>query len=513
MYIRGLGVVHPPIVRLILIIALFLIWQGWSPDAQRFAVFTPQLGMVIFAAGYWLLIVGTRWWAVRLARGMTSGGLGNGVRRFNFGMDAARWLIPLWFAAGVFLLGWRHVVDALLRPWLLLPVEPVLPGTLIGLLPGLLAWMGLWWSQFPVDRAMREHNVLYLLEADLPVFAPPEFRDYFVNKLRTQLLFVTVPVFLILLLRDLGVLAAASLAHTPMGRGWGLRLPLPDTVETAVSFAAAIPVMVFAPAIVRHILHTQRMPESRLRRSLTTIAENTGVACREILLWRTQNNLGNAAVMGLIPRVRFVMLSDLLLESMTDLQIQAVFAHELGHVKHRHLMWFVAFFVTASTALFAATAVLEGMLHLNEHWKQMYDLFSMLGCAVVLIVAYGFISRWFERQADVFAARTIQQWGKTSQEKTPVAESLPVDFGAAVFASSLERVAVVNNIPIEARNWTHGSIESRIRYVRKFGKDPEIAARFDRKSRAVVLVLSLVIITCGIAIAVAGTHGISVEGP
>jgi STE24 endopeptidase len=244
------------------------------------------------------------------------------------------------------------------------------------------------------------------------------------------------------------------------------------------------------------VLHTQRLPESDLRQSLAEICRRAGVSCREILLWRTQNNLGNAAVMGLIPQVRYVMLSDLLLESMTDLQIQAVFAHELGHVKHRHLACFVIFFLTVSSCLFALIALLENHLNLSQNWQQIFDLSSTLACGVVMLVGYGFLSRWFERQADVYAARTL--------ERTDNDEPLPPETtGASIFASALERVAVVNNIPLNARNWTHGSIQARMRYIKRLGRDPAVAARFDRTGKWVFAGLFCVTVICG-AVAIYG---------
>ena len=67
---------------------------------------------------------------------------------------------------------------------------------------------------------------------------------------------------------------------------------------------------------------------------------------RDILVWHTHYNMGNAAVMGVVPQMRYVLLSDLLLERMDDEQIEAVFAHEIGHVVHRHMVWYVIFFLT-----------------------------------------------------------------------------------------------------------------------------------------------------------------------
>ncbi len=488
-------------MRLILLVSLFLIWETWSPDEAAMTLVPSLAGFSILMSGYCLLIMGMRWWGGRLADGLVRGDPRVSIDRFNLGTNISRFLIPIWFGVGVFLLGWHHTVDLLLMPVSRLPV--MTPCAIVGLMPGFFGWMGLWWSQYPVDAALREHNALNLFEADLPVFAPAEFRSYFVNKLRVQLLFTTVPVVLILGLRDMVMLGVMYLSTTETGRSMGVRLPLSDTTESILTFGPAIVVLVFSPAILRHVLQTERLPESRLRRSLATLAEKTGVRCREILLWRTQHNMGNAAVMGMIPRVRFVMLSDLLLESMTDLQIQAVFAHELGHVKHRHLLWFVAFFLTALGCLTGVSGIIESALHLHGSWREAYDVLSVLGSAAVMFTAFGFMSRWFERQADVFAARAIQRWADLTVDMPDVPSPVPMNLGSDVFASALHRVAVVNNIPIEARNFTHGSIDSRIRFIRRFGRDTEVAARFDRTSSRVFVALIAVIGICAIA-AVAG---------
>ncbi len=476
-------------LRIILLILLFLIWEeSATPATMHWQRVNALQGTMIFFGGYLLLIAVTRWWGGRLAKGMVHGDPGRAVDRFNWMMHVARVLIPAWFGAGVFLLGWRPVVDRLMLP--IASWQLVTPAAVIGLIPGFIGWMGLWWSQFPVDRALREHNVLYELESDLPVFAAPEFRGYFLNKLRVQLLFTAVPLLTILVLRDAAVVVLHGLSMTETGHRWGVQFPVSDALDGILSFAAVVVVLLISPELLRYVLHTQRLPASELRDSLSVLCKDAGVRCREILLWRTQNNMGNAAVMGLFPVVRYVMLSDLLLESMTDLQIRAVFAHELGHVKHRHLIWFVMFFATVGTCLFGLAAVLENHLPLGDDAKQAFDFASLLICGAALLTAYGFLSRWFERQADVYAARTI--------EKPLSAQGNPQGLGAAVFASALERVAIVNNIPMNARNWTHGSIAARVRYINRLGRDPVVAERFDRTGRLVFVGLIVLIGVCGV---------------
>jgi STE24 endopeptidase len=471
-------------LRFLLLIPLFLIWDYQSPATEAWLLLPPHLGVPIFFLVYALLILLVRIWGRRLAYAAFSGSTGRAIDRFNHGMTIARLLIPAWFGVGVFLLGWGN---PLLGPLGRLPAET--PAMIVGILPGLVAWMGLWWGQFPVDRAMREQNALYQLESDLPVFAPTNFRGYFIHKLRVQLLFILMPWLLIKALRDAVEIAWISLGHTSAGQRMMAHVLVRDYADSTLSFGCVLFVLLISPELLRRVLHTERLPDLPLRKSLTEICQRSGVQCREILLWRTDNNMGNAAMMGLIPLVRYVMLSDLLLESMTDEQIQAVFAHELGHVKHRHLVWFVAFLLTFSSAIVGVMAKIEGRLKLTVNQEMVYDVASAAGTGLVLVLVYGFLSRWFERQADVYAARTIQL-GET--ESDPAKEHV----GAAVFASALQRVALVNNIPENARNWTHGSIAARVRYIRQFGRDPLVAERFDRTGRRVVLGLSALIILC-----------------
>ena len=52
----------------------------------------------------------------------------------------------------------------------------------------------------------------------------------------------------------------------------------------------------------------------------------------------------NACVTGILPRFRYVLLTDALIETMTPVEVAAVFGHEIGHIAHRHLLYFGFFF-------------------------------------------------------------------------------------------------------------------------------------------------------------------------
>jgi len=482
-----------------LILFLFLIWTAWPGDRAESPAL-PWGETWLFLGVFALIVLLLGVWSRVLARRLTGRNLHRSVTRFNHAIFAARLAIPVWFGVGVFVLGWGTVVQHLLGPLGYWPAQ--LPGAALGTLPAVLAWMGLWWSQFPADRALREQSLLALLDEGLPVHAPPGFWDYFRSNLRLQLLFTLVPVALILLARDVMVITL-----------WKTRVAGPPTemIDGIVSLVAALLVLLFAPEVLRRVLHTQPLPASPLRDRLEALCRRSNLRYREILLWHTENNMGNAAVMGLLPRVRYILLSDLLLESMRDEQIEAVFAHEVGHVVHRHLGWYIVFFVILLLAASGASTTLAAHLPVLQlpAWLPQELLVTTISVGAFM-VTFGFISRKFERQADVFAARTIEgakEGGVTEskEEAHPDTPSLPTlsqsshvgAYGATVFASALQRVAVINNIPVAARSWCHGSIAKRMTYLQDLAADPARTMRFDRFMSKLYVAMVLALVACG----------------
>jgi STE24 endopeptidase len=481
----------------------FVLWLAWRPWYGYQPWLGPGPSLAVFLGVYALLILGTGLWSRWLARRLDGPNFSPSLARLTQVMYAARIFIPLWFIVGMFTLGWAQDVNRLLHNPRIDLMQTVL-GVLIGTFPAFAAWAGLWWSQYPAEVALREQSVSSYLEGDLPVHKPPTFKGYFAANLRLQLLFIMIPVLLICFLHDL-MRISATLA---IGSRWDLN----DADNPLTWFAAAALVFVLAPEILRRVLHTEPLPNSPLRRRLESLCRRTGVQYRDILLWRTQNNLGNAAVMGFVPRLRYILLSDLLIETMSDEQIEAVFAHELGHVVHRHMVWLIVFFTVLTLFIIGGGTWVE-------HWMNQAGIQDGPAQGIVIAVAYllkflllfGFVSRRFERQADVFAARTMESSralvpNSTASDMLIAARQLSLAtpagsststalvlrnrraaesghvgrYGAAVFGSALQQVAIVNNIPVRARSWCHGSIATRMQYLRDLSTDPQRTIRFDR---------------------------------
>jgi STE24 endopeptidase len=481
-----------------LILIPFFAWMTWAANFRE-SHWTWQ-GASIFLAGYVALVLAMGIWSRVLARRVDSRRFRSRLHGFNWMMTVARTAVAAWFIVGLFGgFGWGEFVRAHLPAVMRWPLSA--PGAFVATLPAYLAWMGLWWAQYPADRALREQGLLALLESDLPVHSPPSFRRFFGSNLRTGILVPVLPILLILVLRDFAFVICSKMGLFGHDSG---------SAEVFILLGSSALVYVFAPVLLTSILKTQPLPDSELRRKLETMCQRSGLKYRQILLWHTDNNTCNAAVMGLFPQVRYILLSDLLLESMSSEQVEAVFAHEMGHVVYLHMMWYTAIVVILALATSLAEVWVADRFR-SEGLGVMSDLTSF----VVFILVFGFLSRRFERQADVYAARTIQKQSPQSQDFVGA-------YGAGVFSSALKRVAVVNNMPLfmprEFRgtlkeralfmveyayglytNWLHGSLGARMAYVENLAEDSSRTDAFDRFMLAIYFLMIVALVLCGSA--------------
>ncbi|MGD1278704.1 MAG: M48 family metallopeptidase [Tepidisphaeraceae bacterium] len=467
---------------------IFAIWLYGPADAAGAWRLGPALGLFL---GVYALLVLAMAVCSRLLRRTPMDDLQRRLRRFNRMMSAARILVPAWFAVGVYCLGWKAIVAGWLSHTPLGRPDLYTPGLLLGSLPAFLALAGLIWAQYPAERSLREQNILIQLNEDLPFCAPPGFWSYFQVKIRLQILFALAPAIVLTGLRDvLWVTLPPMLDHVSWVRYH------PDWMDAIISLPATVLVLLLAPVILRYVLQAHSMPDSPLRRRLEEICRRHHIGYRDVLLWRTSHQISNAAVMGLIPQARYILLSDLLLETMSDQQIEAVFAHELGHVIHRHLYWLAAAVVALLLIFSGPGQWLADRLASLRHPLPDSIQWVVLGGGALAIFAlvFGYVSRRFEQQADVFAARTIQG---LEQPPTHAAAFVSAQ-GAAVFCSALQRIAAVNNIPVAAPSWSHGSIYKRMRFLSQLGQDPAKTAHFDRSMFRLYLALSAWLLLSGI---------------
>jgi len=377
------------------------------------------------------------------------------------------------------------VASVLFTPWAawltLGQVAPELQvlGDLAVLVPFFVGALILWLSAFSVEQAARMSDPF--LEPDSKTQTNWNLRRYLDFNIRHHLLVVAAPLTLILLGANI-VRGRERFIRDTLGAWWA-----PDALLGVV----ACTVFLLAPAMLCRIWRTTPIEPGELRTKLEKICRRINLRVRNILLWNTDGLLINAAVMGIIPQVRYVLLSDALLASMTDQQIEAVFGHEAGHVRHRHIQYFLLF---AFVGWIVVAGLMELLAHLSLEGRLNLSLLTIQTIGVVATLAiwgigFGWLSRRFERQADMFGAFCVTP--TVSDCKAPCsvhladgtddqpARGIVCATGASVFASALERVAVLNGIAPEEKSWRHSSIAYRVRFLLSLAADPKRARRFE----------------------------------
>jgi STE24 endopeptidase len=318
-----------------------------------------------------------------------------------------------------------------------------------------------------------------------PIWSRWEFLKY---NFRIQFLFVAAPLGLIFLLHDAVMLYGWPLLTGAMqARGWN---PGPDWVEDIVLTAIVLAVVLVAPMIIVRVWPTRPLPAGELRTELEQALGRLRLRCRNILLWESGGVIANAAVVGLVSPVRYVLLSDALLEHMDRRQLQAVFAHEAGHIRSHHLFYCLLFMIGMDML---GVAAMGAMLALNlREWLAEASAIILLG--VPGILAFGRISRAFERQSDVIGA-----WlAGTEFNDSPDTDRVTPE-GAAIFAMALQRVALINGTPPGSPNWRHGSIQSRVSYIFYLGASGGSRRDIDRKVRRIKVALWALLVLSGAA--------------
>ena len=126
-------------------------------------------------------------------------------------------------------------------------------------------------------------------------------------------------------------------------------------------------VLLASPLFVRLAWPTRPLAPGALRRRLERVAKRVGFRFTDVLVWDTGHSMINACVTGVLPGFRYVLLSDALIESMTPYEVAAVFGHEIGHIAHRHLLYF-GFFIAGSLGIFTllADAVAAGEAWISQ---------------------------------------------------------------------------------------------------------------------------------------------------
>ena len=477
------------------ILLILLLWAACLPVAWANPFeFGPWTSVEIAAATVMLVLSAAftlRTWVIRSLALEPS-------RRFDVGQVYARLRRILFFvnlgmvALLVAGLGWGQTTqEALTIPREGRPPAPAPFAELAVPLPYFLIVFGCWLIYYDAERALHR----------LAGGEGPEFwsrAGYFLHNLRQLALLIAFPV---------GVLVTqqALVRFMPevTGSDW-----------YRVGLVAAFPfVIVFLPLIFKPVLGLRPLPPGATRDRLEALARRLHFRHADLLVWPTRGSMANAMIIGLIPRARYVIFTDRVLDEMPADELDAVFGHEVGHARHGHIWFYALFLILSITVLAAAFLLLQllakqapfswlNSLDAEDNGWLMLPLVAIMGAYI--FVVFGFLSRWCERQADVFGCRAVScanpsctGHDETTTYPTGGAGLCPV--GIRTFTRALERVYLLNGYsghddrsggPIAARvrgllgwvrAWQHSTMPRRVRFLLSVVDDRDQERRFQRR--------------------------------
>ena len=237
-------------------------------------------------------------------------------------------------------------------------------------------------------------------------------------------------------------------------------------------------VLIFFPPLVRRLWGCKKMPDGYLKRHLDLFCAKQNFTADYYLWPLFEGRVLTAAVMGIVPGLRYILLTPALIETMSRAEIEAIMAHEIGHVKKYHLLLYI-FLITGFSLLvgmlaepfiylFLSFPFLNGLIALSGISAE--TALTLLGSIPLLIFmlvyfrfVFGYFIRNFERQADLFSLATIGD-------------------GQAL-VSAFEKISVLSGDIRDQPNWHHFGIGERIDCLELAEQEPEQIGRHNRKVR------------------------------
>ena len=112
--------------------------------------------------------------------------------------------------------------------------------------------------------------------------------------------------------------------------------------------------VLFAPRLVVRLWGCRALPMTPERRELESFAEEKHFKVRNFMLWPLfGGETLTAGIIGMLPKWRYILVTRGLLGLLNVDEMKAVFAHEMGHVRRYHLLFYLAFFLCYSLLAFA----------------------------------------------------------------------------------------------------------------------------------------------------------------
>ncbi len=201
------------------------------------------------------------------------------------------------------------------------------------------------------------------------------------------------------------------------------------------------------PLVIVRFRSTALTGETRTR--LDALAARIGVHVRDFRVIKGRGQkVANAAQMGVLPGLRYVLLTDYLLDELEPHQLEAVVAHELGHARRHHVLVKLGAVVGVWIAL---EALLLALGRGSGAATALLTLPVFIAFPFGILLVQGLVGVRLETAADDIAAHEV---------------------GAQPLVEALEHIGQLNDTKRDtSRRWAlitqHPGLQTRLDHLRK----------------------------------------------
>ena len=310
-------------------------------------------------------------------------------------------------------------------------------------------------------------------------------REFVISNIKLNLPIV-LPWLIINFLADFLKILPFPLSRMLASSEWG---------ETILFLLFFILLAAIFPALIKNLWNCRSLPAGPARTHMENFCRQQNFKYSDIMLWPLyEGKMLTAGVMGVSKKYRYVLITPALLEALSPYEIEAVLAHEIGHVKKYHLQLYLLLFLGFGLV---ASLITSPMLYLLLNSNLFYRVINLAGIDpeaaltfwgtapmfVIMLLyfryVFGFFMRNFERQADLAVFKALG-------DSTPL-------------ISSLEKISWLSGDIRDKPSWHHFGIGQRVDFLEKCSRDESLIAHHDRKVYgSLVLFLLLLVFSAGI---------------
>ena len=254
-------------------------------------------------------------------------------------------------------------------------------------------------------------------------------------------------------------------------------------------------VVIIGPAMIQKFWRCKPLESGYVRSRIEKLCRRAGLEYSNILYWPIfGGRMITAGIMGLIKKFRYILITEALVRHLEPEEMDAVIAHEIGHVKRKHLHFYLVFFIGY---IFLSYTFFDLLIYFIIYADPVYWLISstdinhdtiisaVFSLSIIIIFfiyfryIFGYFMRNFERQADTYVYALF-----------PSAKPL---------ISTFKKIAAATGQPPDRPNWHHFSIKERIEYLNLCEQDKTCIIRQDRKiKKSIAVYLAAIVIIGGI---------------